>query len=160
MHAVFRAVAALFLVAACLWPQAAPARDDMSITAGDLVDRISQARGKFVVVNFWASWCRPCQQEIPELITLRRDIPEGDLLLIGISVDQNPGDFFRFIKQMPFNYPVFLGGADVAGLFAVGSIPKMVVFDRGGEMIHSSEGYMPADELRELLARPGGGEGA
>ena len=113
-----------------------------------------------MVINFWASWCRPCRQEIPELINLRRDIPEEELLLIGVSVDQTPGDFFRFIKQMPFNYPVFLGGADVAGLFSVGSIPKMVVFDRSGEMIHSSEGYMPADELRQLLSRPGKGGGA
>jgi thioredoxin-like negative regulator of GroEL len=160
MPVLYRVVAALLLVAACLWPHAAMARDDTSITAAALVDRISQARGKFVVINFWASWCRPCRQEIPELITLRRDISDEDLLLIGVSVDQTPGDFFRFIKQMPFNYPVFLGGADVAGLFSVSSIPKMVVFDRSGEMIHSSEGYMPADELRQLLSRPAKGGGA
>ncbi len=158
MRAILCALAACSLFLACLWPGPALARDDMTITAGQLVDRISQSRGKFVVINFWASWCRPCQQEIPELITLRRDIPESDLVLLGISVDQNSGDFFRFVKQMPFNYPVYQGGEDVAGLFAVGSIPKMVVFNRDGEMIHASEGYMSGDELRELLS--GAGEGA
>ncbi|MEF3696409.1 TlpA family protein disulfide reductase [Desulfolutivibrio sp.] len=159
MRIITCAAVAFFLTLACLGPAPALAKNDMAISAGQLVDRISQSRGKFVVINFWASWCRPCQQEIPELITLRRDIPESDLVLLGISVDQNPGDFFRFIKQMPFNYPVFVGGADVAGLFAVGSIPKMVVFNRDGEMIHTSEGYMSGDELRELLSLPGGGGG-
>lgn len=150
----------LFLAAASLGPLPALAQGESAITAKDLVNRISQARGKFVVVNFWASWCRPCRQEIPELITLRRDYSENDLLLLGISVDQDPAQFFRFVKQMPFNYPVFLGGADVAGLFSVGSIPRMVVFDRKGEIIHNSEGYMPSEALRELLSRHPSGKGA
>lgn len=153
MPVLYRALAALVLTAACLTPHGALAGDDSAITAAQLVDRISQARGKYVVVNFWASWCRPCRQEIPELINLRREIPEDRMLLIGISMDQSPGDYFRFVKQMPFNYPVFLGDASVAGLFSVSAIPRMVVFGPDGEMIHSSEGYMPADELRELVSR-------
>lgn len=160
MRAIICAILVIFLALACLGPASALARNDMTITAGELVDRIGQSRGKFVVINFWASWCRPCQQEIPELISLRRDIPESDLVLLGVSMDQNSGDFFRFIKQMPFNYPVYQGGADVAGLFAVESIPKMVVFNRDGEMIHTSEGYMSGQELRELLSLADGGEGA
>lgn len=150
----------LFLAVASVFAPVAEARDDSAITAKDLINRISQARGKFVVINFWASWCRPCRQEIPELITLRRDYSEDDLLLLGISVDQDPAQFFRFIKQMPFNYPVYLGGADVAGLFAVGAIPKMVVFDRQGEMIYNKEGYLPSEALRELLSRKSSEEGA
>lgn len=160
MHRMFSVFLFFFLAAAWVGPPSATAGDASSITAKDLINRISQARGKFVVINFWASWCRPCRQEIPELITLRRDYSEDDLLLLGVSVDQDPGQFSRFVSQMSFNYPVYLGGGDVAGLFAVGSIPKMVIFDRKGEMIYNREGYLPSEALRELLSRPPSGKGA
>lgn len=137
----------------CLAAGPAMAQGANRIGANQLIDRIGAAVDKVVVINFWATWCKPCQMEIPDLIKLRSKMSESQVLILGISVDQDPGEYFRYVKQTPFNYPVFLAGNDVPSLFGVSTIPKLVIFNRKGEQVVNHVGYVPADELAEALRK-------
>jgi len=123
------------------------------ISSQDIVKAVSQARGKVVVLNFWASWCGPCREEIPEIIALRKRIPEDKLLILGISIDTDPADAATFAARAGFNYPVYVANPDVASAFSLRAIPRTIVYSQKGEMIRSMEGYSPGDELEQLIKR-------
>jgi thiol-disulfide isomerase/thioredoxin len=126
------------------------------ISGQDLLKAVSQARGKVVVVNFWASWCGPCRQEIPELMAIRKQIPEDKLLLIGVSVDQDPAAYASYVARTEFNYPVYRAAPDVSTIFSIRAIPRTVVYSPKGEMAHSQEGYMPGHDLLRLINKLSG----
>jgi thiol-disulfide isomerase/thioredoxin len=134
----------------------AQSKGEPAASGQDIIRLVSQARGKVVVINFWASWCGPCRQEIPELVDLRKRIPEDKLLLIGVSVDQDPSMFAMYAAKAGFNYPVFLAKADVAQAFSIRAIPRTVVYSPKGEMVHSQEGYMPGPDLEALVKKLAG----
>ncbi len=126
-------------------------KDGPMASGQDIIKAVSQARGKVVVLNFWASWCGPCRQEIPEIISLRKRLPEDKVLIMGVSVDQDPAMFAQYAAKAGFNYPVFQAKADVAEAFSIRAIPRTVVYSPKGEMVHSEEGYMAASDLEKLI---------
>ena len=149
------ALMALMILAMAL-PAFAQTKPSASISGQELLKQISQARGKVVVVNFWASWCGPCRQEIPELIAIRKQIPEDKLLLLGVSVDQDPAMYAAYVAKSDFNYPVYRAAPDVSTIFSIRAIPRTVVYSPKGEMAHSQEGYMPGPDLLRLINKLAG----
>jgi thiol-disulfide isomerase/thioredoxin len=131
----------------------AQGKGEPQASSQDILRYISQARGKVVVLNFWASWCGPCRQEIPELMDLRKRIPESKLVIMGVSVDQDPAMFAMYAAKTGFNYPVYLARADVSQAFSIRAIPRTIVYSPKGEVIHSQEGYMPGPELEKLVKK-------
>jgi len=134
---------------------AAQAQDagDAPVSGQDIIKTVSQARGKVVVINFWASWCGPCRQEIPELIALRKRFPEDKLLLLGVSVDQEQAMYAMYKARAGFNYPVMRAKPDVSQAFSIRAIPRTVVYSPKGEVVHSEEGYMAGDELEKMIKK-------
>lgn len=145
----------LTIIVSVLSVGAAQAQDagDAPVSGQDIIKTVSQARGKVVVINFWASWCGPCRQEIPELIALRKRIPEDKLLLLGVSVDQEPAMYAMYKARAGFNYPVMRAKPDVSQAFSIRAIPRTVVYSPKGEVVHSEEGYMAGDELEKLIKK-------
>ncbi len=141
----------LLAISLCFSASASALAEGGQISAQELVENLKNAQGKVIVLNFWASWCQPCKMEIPELIGIRKDLPD-DVYMIGVSVDQDPGQYKAFAEKAGFNYPVFLGGQDVAILFGVSAIPKTMVFNKNGELSFSSNGYVAQEELRNILS--------
>lgn len=133
-------------------PQAQDA-GDAPVSGQDIIKTVSQARGKVVVINFWASWCGPCRQEIPELIALRKRFPEDKLLLLGVSVDQEQAMYAMYKARAGFNYPVMRAKPDVSQAFSIRAIPRTVVYSPKGEVVHSEEGYMAGDELEKMIKK-------
>ena len=141
------------LVAALLLFPMTSTRADMppNLSPLELLSKINDNKGRVVIVNFFASWCTPCLAEIPGLINLRQEFNPDDVVILGLSVDQNMGDISEFVTETPFNYPVYVVGEDVAAIFKVNSIPRLVIYDQSGRMVVDHEGVVNEDDLRQIL---------
>lgn len=155
------ALAAPALAASAAPPQpAAPVQDAAAIASAgdavlgpmDVVRLTARAKGKVTILNFWASWCAPCRAEISELNAVRRAFGEDKLVLLGLSVDEDPGAYARFVARTEFAYPVHLVDDGVAAMYRVGAIPRIVIYNTKGELAVSYEGGMPAQTLKDLVA--------
>lgn len=137
--------------------QPAPAADLMaqkSFTVAqkdDIKDTLAAAKGKVVVLNFFASWCPPCIEEIPDLIKLRNTVGKDKLVILGISVDENISAVTRMDAATKFNYPVFLAGSGIAQMFGVRSIPLNVVYAPDGSELYNDVGILDCDSVREYV---------
>ncbi|BFR48436.1 TlpA family protein disulfide reductase [Nitratidesulfovibrio sp. HK-II] len=119
--------------------------------SGELLRRVTAAKGKVVIVNFFASWCPPCLEEIPGLISMRARYPEDKVALYGISLDDNPKQLAAFMSRTPFNYPVWKGKDELQRFFNVSSIPQLLVYDREGKLVANHVGLVEAEELGKFV---------
>jgi thiol-disulfide isomerase/thioredoxin len=143
----------LILAASAAHPALGQSPGVHTASGQDVIKAVSEARGRVVVLNFWASWCPPCRQEIPELIEVRKHFPEGKVLMLGVSLDQDPNQYAAFTAKAGFNYPVYLAKQDVAPAFSIQAIPRTVVYSPKGEVVHIQEGYFSGADLEELIKK-------
>jgi thiol-disulfide isomerase/thioredoxin len=116
---------------------------------------LASLRGEVVVVNFWASWCAPCREEIPEFISFQDKFRDKGLVFIGIAVDQKERAA-AFSKEMGINYPVLVGdmkAMQIAGAAGniQGALPFTVVIDRNGKMVGSKLGRLSESKLESMI---------
>jgi thiol-disulfide isomerase/thioredoxin len=116
-------------------------------------------QGKVVLVNFWATWCPPCREEIPILIELSEKYKD-DLLIIGISMDDGPpGEVRQFARQAGINYPIVMHSRElVAEYGGVPALPTSYLVNKEGRVVQKHEGlFSPAlyeTEIRALIGLP------
>jgi peroxiredoxin len=104
---------------------------------------LSDFRGKVVILDFWATWCPPCKQEIPDFISLQKEYGPRGLQVVGIALDE-PGKVQTFARQNGMNYPVLLGTQDIASKYGgIRGIPTTFVIDKTGKLVNKFEGYRP-----------------
>lgn len=123
-----------------------------SIDFDTLVEIIeSSAPGQAVLVNFYASWCGPCVQELPHLIQLRKDFPEHKLMMIGVSLDDSPATMKSFNSKVGINYPTYHDKyGNMLEEFGVNGIPFNIVFDPDLEVVYHGTGYMNHAEFTQI----------
>lgn len=121
------------------------------ISLPELMKIIEGAKGKVVLLNYFATWCPPCKEEIPGLIAIRKDVPEDKLLLIGLSVDENMNDLRKYARKVGFNYPVRVADASVVRWAGVSGIPHLVIFDKQGTVQVNEAGLVEEKILRKFL---------
>ncbi len=143
------AVSAVLLLTLIV-PQAQATAVD-SISHIDLLKTINAARGRVVVINFFATWCAPCLQEIPGLKRIRDSFPEEQLLLLGVSMDNEKQVLEAFLAKESFNYPIYLGDNGVAQVFQVRGVPKLLVYSQRGGLALKHDGFISESELRGHL---------
>lgn len=119
----------------------------------ELLDKLAANHGKVILVNFFAAFCGPCRREIPELIKMRKEISEKDLLIIGVAIDQDIREADSFVKSMGMldAYPVYYGGEELARAYRIDAIPFNVVYNRDGHIEASEAGYVPGPEMKQFL---------
>ena len=110
---------------------------------------LSKQRGKSVVIAFWASWCGPCQQELPELERLMRKHPK--VTFVAVNVDRNPAAGRRFLERLKLKLPVAYDPRNEAlARYDVGSMPTSYIVDRRGTVKFRKVGYSKRDGLTQL----------
>ena len=115
--------------------------------------RLSNYRGKWVLVNFWAPWCPPCLEEIPDLISLHNAHKDTDLVVIGIALEySSPKGVMGFAEQHAISYPIVLGTHKMAAQIGeVGALPTTYLFDPAGKLVSHQEGAITRDSVEEYI---------
>jgi len=143
---------ALLLLAAGLTtgataPAPAPA-PDFSLRARDGGEvRLSSLQGQVVMINFWATWCGPCRQEMPLLEQLQAKYGPLGFTLLGVNVEPDSAAATAWLKGVPVSFPILFDTRNaVAESFGVQGMPSSVFVDRAGRIRHVHRGYKPGDE--------------
>ncbi len=124
----------------------------MEDRSGEVWDQAA-LEGQVVVVNFWATWCRPCLEEIPELAEVHDRYGDRGVVVLGVMMDR-PGEeeLEAFIDDTGLNYPVVPADQDIVRAFGYPDLlPTTYVYGRAGERELSHQGVVTADQLSELL---------
>ena len=153
---VFSVFAASSLASSGMEGQPAPDFALKSSTGENL--RLSEYRGDVVMINFWATWCGPCRQEMPLLDALYARYQRVGFNLLGVNIDDDSRRAMQMIEELGVSFPVlFDARKEVSELYEVNAMPVTVIVDREGNVRYVHHGYKPGyedkylDQVRSLL---------
>jgi peroxiredoxin len=130
---------------------AQPAPDFSLDARGATKLSLSQYRGQVVMLNFWATWCGPCRQEMPLLEAMYKRYKSMGFTLIGVNVEPDSKSAEEFLAKLPVSFPVaFDTESKVSKLYNVQGMPNSVIIDRKGRTRVLHRGYHPGDENEYL----------
>ena len=112
-------------------------------------------QGKVLVVNFWASWCPPCVEEMPTLDKLQQEFLQKNVLFVGIGID-SPSNIREFLEKTPVSYPIVIGGLEGSNLSkqmgnSQGALPYTIIINAQGKATSSKLGKINEEELRKAI---------
>jgi len=120
--------------------------------------RLKEQRGRVVMVNFWATWCGPCRQEMPQLNRLYEKYKSSGFVLLGVNVDDDVAKAAELAAKLGVTFPVLLDTEKtVSKLYDVSTMPSTMIIDREGKVRYVHRGYLAGYEdnyekqIRELL---------
>lgn len=162
----------LFIVSSCNNPEARkeskketetekPSRKaaiDFTLIDLDGTERtLSQQKGNVVLVDFWATWCPPCVEEIPHLKDFYEKYQDQGLILWGVSLDNKKEKIIEFVQKHDINYTILIGNQTVANQYNVQGIPTTILYDKENRIARKHVGFASGmeeqleEEIRELL---------
>lgn len=152
--------ACLFSVALQAKELSGPAPDFALTTLDGEKVKLSDLKGHVVMINFWASWCGPCRQEMPLLNDIYASYKKAGFVLLGVNLDESAEDAKAFLKKTPVNFPVLIDSkGQVADLYKNQAMPSSYFVDRKGDLVYLHQGYRPGEEedykkvIKKLLAQ-------
>jgi peroxiredoxin len=120
--------------------------------------KLSEYRGQVVMVNFWATWCGPCRQELPLLNRIHEQYRKAGFVLLGVNIDDQPAAAQAMMKSLGIRFPVLFDTEKrVSRLYDVSAMPSTLLIDRDGKLRHVHLGYKAGyetlyeNQVRELL---------
>jgi peroxiredoxin len=117
--------------------------------------KLSDFRGKTVMVDFWATWCGPCQIEIPWFMDFERKYKDQGFVVIGVAMDDEGWQVVKpFIEQMKMNYRVVIGNDHTADLYGgIEALPTTVLIDRDGRIASTHVGLAGKQEFQDAIEK-------
>ena len=113
---------------------------------------LAEHRGKTVILDFWATWCAPCEVQMPVLDTLWELRGGSELMVLGLSVDTDPADeVTAWVRERELDYPIAIGSQDLAMDYGVLGFPTLVIVDPAGGIHTRHTGVLSRPELEEIL---------
>lgn len=119
--------------------------------------QLSDFKGKYVLLDFWATWCAPCLEQIPTLKQIKSEFSSDSLEIIGISVDEDPEAFFRVVRAKEMNWIHLLEEMkELTTLYGVAAFPTLILIDPSGEIVYRKEGGgVDFDLIKQLMRQEG-----
>jgi peroxiredoxin len=112
---------------------------------------LAQYKGKVVMINFWASWCGPCRQEMPLLESIYKKYNKMGFTMLGVNVEPDSNAANEWLKATPVSFPILYDrDSKVSKLYDVAGMPSTVIIDRSGKLRVLHRGYKPGDENEYL----------
>jgi thiol-disulfide isomerase/thioredoxin len=114
--------------------------------------RLSDFRGKVVLIDFWATWCPPCRAAIPNIEKIHKEYKRRGLVVLAISMDDGDWDMVRsFAKSYGMTYMILKGTNDVAAKYGVRSIPMTILLDKSGRIAKREFGYANEEDIEKAV---------
>jgi len=112
---------------------------------------LAQYKGNVVMINFWASWCGPCRQEMPLLESIYKKYNKMGFTMLGVNVEPDSNAANDWLKATPVSFPILYDrDSKVSKLYDVAGMPSTVIIDRSGKLRVLHRGYKPGDENEYL----------
>jgi thiol-disulfide isomerase/thioredoxin len=140
-------------------PEAAPAptpkaaAEIKALKKADVDAYLAGLKGKVVIVDFWATWCPPCRQEIPGFVELQKTYGDKGLVVVGLSLDDSAEPVKEFYAKNKMNYPVFIVGEDTTKAWGnIEAIPATFILDKAGQKVGEPHvGFVPKEKFEEQI---------
>lgn len=114
--------------------------------------RLQDYRGKWVLVNFWATWCPPCLEEIPDLISLHEAHKNTDVVVIGVALDSTKQSVVEFVAKKQITYPVAVSDYDMAAQVGeVEALPTSYLYDPTGKLVSYQQGMVTRASVESYI---------
>lgn len=111
--------------------------------------KLSEYRGQVVLLNFWASWCGPCRQEMPLLSKMQKKYGKLGFTILGVNVEEDSSPAKGYLRDISVNFPILFDTENKASkAYNVSAMPSTVMIDRNGKMRFLHKGYKPGDEAQ------------
>lgn len=137
--------AAMLMSVSALAADAAPDFTLKSSTGENV--RLAEQRGQVVMLNFWASWCGPCRQEMPLLDGISKKYGKMGFVLYGVNVEEDNTAAKKMLKDLGVSFPIlFDTESKLSGLYNVEAMPTSVIIDKKGNIRYIDRGYKAGDE--------------
>jgi peroxiredoxin len=115
--------------------------------------KLSDFKGKVVILDFWATWCPPCRAEIPGFIAIQKKYADKGFTMVGVSLDEQGASVVKpFMRQLGMNYPVVIGNQRIVSDYGgITAIPTTFVIDRQGNVVAAYQGFTDQSTFESVI---------